>query len=950
MGNRINAIFYNFNSNDLENVVEKIQNVGYSLQYSNISDLHDLKSELKNSTLDILVVDNDTSKSSLEEILEFIEDLERNISVLIVSDNINMELVQLAFKDGYNDIVPKSDSCQLCIALIRNYEKTKAFEQLDFTKKELLRSQKSQNEHEYFLNQIIESTTNPIFYKGKAGRYLGCNKAFANFIGLPKEKIIGKTVFEVSPEELAQKYFEMDQEFFENPDTQQYEYQVAHSEGHIMDVIFYKTAIRDEEGNVTGLLGHMFDITKRKKLENELRKEKDLAQNVLDTSNEMFVSMDLNGNITSVNKKTCEVFKCGKQFLIGKNWFNDIISKNEVELSKKVFNEIINNKANLNEPIERKIVTPENEEKKILWQVAQIKNPDGKIVGILASGREIIEGKIEQRLELRERRFRFLIENLQEGIGIVDLNENVIFSNMAFDYIFGFEPGEIVGKNISEFILREDVEKVFKETENRKSDIKSKYKIRIRRADGKERTISVSSVPWKNENSVIAGTLAVITDITAQEFSTMRLEKKIKIENSIIKISSQFISTDHFDEKLSFTLKELNKIIEAERYAMFVIQNNKIVLLNTHVNDIVDNYESDYEDVPLQNIEYSMAMLESLDFIFYDDISKLPDEGMLEKQIFKRYNIFNFLGIPFYSESKLAGFIAIINIFDVNDWTIEDLSVLRTITEIIGHAYSRNKAEEQVRQLHLDLITKNKELEQVVYVTSHDIRSPVVNILGFSDEMTKALNKLANKIFDESNTINNKDDIEFLLDKDVPQILNFIKISGQKIDKLLLALLKLSRLGRAAINKVNIDMNKLMSSLLDTFEFRIKQENVNIEISDLPDCFTDEVQINQVFSNLIDNAIKYRSPEREPILKISGVENENNVTYCIEDNGIGIPETELDKIFDVFYRINPENQDGEGIGLSLIKKTIERLGGEISVGSEEGKGTKFYITLEKHKN
>ncbi len=947
--NTIKGLFYKVDTNEIKQYAQELNTLEYFLEFKLVTTLNHVKSEILNNTWNMVLLDGTVEQNDMEEILDFIHDTNRNISILVLSKSINKPLLEFVLQKPKMDIVRKDNLNQLAYSIINNFEKTQTLNQNEFAKKELIRLQKTQSEHDHFLNQVIESTSNPIFYKGTEGRYFGCNTAFANFIGLPKNEIIGKTVFEIAPKEFARKYHKMDQEFFENPVTQQYEYKVANMQGEIMDVVFYKSAIRDDNGNVVGLLGHMFDISDRKKLETDLKREKELAQKILDTSDEMFVSMDLHGNITSVNKKTCDVFRCGKQHLIGKNWFSDIIPKDEVEVSKESFKEIISKSANHRESVHRKIITFDKQEKQVSWKIGQIADAEGNISGVLISGREMHGQDITHKLEMSEKRYQLLIENMQEGIGIADLNENVVFSNAAFDKIFGFEPGEMVGKNLKDFIIEEEMEKVFKETGKRKSNLKSVYKLAIKRKDSKQRVINVSSVPWKDNKDQIIGAIGMVTDITTHDYFTKRLESKVKIEQSIVKISSQFISTENFDDKLNFALKELHTIIEAERYGMLIVKDNSITLNAEQHFSGSTNMGVEFQPIEYKKFQFALKMLESLDFIFIDDITKLPEEAKTEKEIFTQHRIFNFLGIPFYSQSKLAGILAISNIYNVNEWTIEDLSLLRTVADVIGHAYHRKIAEDKAQSLKYDLITKNKELEQVVYVTSHDIRSPVVNILGFSDEMIKALNKLTNKVFDEANTIQNRGDIEYLINKDIPQILNFIKISGQKIDKLLLALLKLSRLGRAAINKANVNMNELMSSLLSTFEYKVKELDIEIQTENLHNCYTDEVQINQVFSNIIDNAIKYRSPQRKAVIKISSQQNNNKITYCIEDNGIGIPESELDKIFDVFYRIDPENQEGEGMGLALIKKTIERLDGDISVGSVQGEGTKFYISLEKQK-
>lgn len=822
MENKIRTLFYNFKEKDIKGIHNEIENIGYSIVPKLVSELGELKAEIIHSEWDIIVVDHESNNSTTEEILDFVKDLDQDASIVIVSQKIDSEMAKLVFKSSRNDIISKTDNAQIGLTIIRNYEKLKAINQLEFTKKELLRSQQSQNEQHNFLNQVIESTENPIFYKGTGGRYLGCNEAFARFIGLPKNKIIGKTVFEVAPKELAKKYKDMDDEFFRNPVVQKYEYKAAHSDGHTMDILFHKSPLKDEKGNIIGLLGHMFDVTDNQ--------------------------------------------------------------------------------------------------------------------------------KVEQALKASEQKYKLLVESMQEGIVIADLNEVVVYNNIAFDRIFGCEPGEMIGQNLKNYIVEEDIPKVLQQTLRKKENLVSSYKLEIIRKDKKRRILNVSSVPWKNEKNELLGSFGTIMDITAQEYSTKGLEKRIKIEQSIIKISSQFISSENFEEKLHKALNGLRDIIDAQRYGILTIQDSKIKLeidIN-HGND--GNGKNKFKEESYQVFQHSLKMLETFDFIFYDDVENMPDTAVAEKEVLKNNNIFNFLGIPFYYGTHRSGLIIISNIYEVDEWTIEELSLLRTISTVIANAFESKQAEDKIKQLNLNLVTKNEELEQVVYVTSHDIRSPVVNILGFSDEMIKAINKLAEKIFNESNIIQNKEEIEYLLKNDVPQILNFIKISGQKIDKLLLALLKLSRLGRAAINKVNVDMNDLMKRVINNFEFVIKENKISVQVDNLLDCYSDEVAINQMFSNLIDNSIKYRSLERDIQIKISCKSEDTNVTYCIEDNGIGIPEKEIDKIFDVFYRIDPENQKGEGIGLSLIKKIVERLDGKISVGSKEGEGTKFFISLERAKS
>ena len=136
-----------------------------------------------------------------------------------------------------------------------------------------------------------------------------------------------------------------------------------------------------------------------------------------------------------------------------------------------------------------------------------------------------------------------------------------------------------------------------------------------------------------------------------------------------------------------------------------------------------------------------------------------------------------------------------------------------------------------------------------------------------------------------------------------------------------------------------------MSEIEKSFEFRIKESETSIKIDELPDCIGDSVQINQVFSNLIDNALKYSDPQKQGVIKITGKRKNDQVIYCVEDNGIGIPKDHITSVFEIFRRLDPEGTEGEGLGLSLVSKILSRNNGKIWVESEYGVGSKFFVSL-----
>jgi|GEM_PF-1217186 len=259
----------------------------------------------------------------------------------------------------------------------------------------------------------------------------------------------------------------------------------------------------------------------------------------------------------------------------------------------------------------------------------------------------------------------------------------------------------------------------------------------------------------------------------------------------------------------------------------------------------------------------------------------------------------------------------------------------------------RQKAEEELDRANAELEEKNRDLEQVVYVASHDLRSPLVNIIGFSREVRRSLSDIRAAIADISLTEQERKAIDAILRDDIDPALGFIAAGTEKMDRLLAGLLRLSRTERARLEIAPTDMDLLLEKVLRTFEFQIKKYGVTVLREPLPPCRGDEVQLNQVFSNLVDNAVKYLDPTRPGTVRITGKVEDGHVIYCVEDNGIGIPAAHQGKIFEIFHRLRPADSAGEGLGLSIVRKILYRHGGRLWVESEEGKGSKFLVSLPK---
>lgn len=266
------------------------------------------------------------------------------------------------------------------------------------------------------------------------------------------------------------------------------------------------------------------------------------------------------------------------------------------------------------------------------------------------------------------------------------------------------------------------------------------------------------------------------------------------------------------------------------------------------------------------------------------------------------------------------------------------LETIRDITE-------QKLAEEKLTALAQSLSEKNKELETIVYIASHDLRSPLVNIQGFSRELIHTCNALRARLASDSQTPANDVEVQHLLNSDIPEAVSFIQAGVIKIDTLLAGFLRYSRLGRVALKPERLEMNALISAISQAMEFQLKELGVVLKVEKLPACRGDSTLISQVFSNLMENAIKYRSPKRACKITISGQIENNRAVYCVRDNGIGIAPDHQAKVFEIFHRLNPDSTEGEGLGLTITQRILERHNGKIWVESDRDKGAAFFVSL-----
>ena len=235
----------------------------------------------------------------------------------------------------------------------------------------------------------------------------------------------------------------------------------------------------------------------------------------------------------------------------------------------------------------------------------------------------------------------------------------------------------------------------------------------------------------------------------------------------------------------------------------------------------------------------------------------------------------------------------------------------------------RREYEEQLKTRNSELLKSNMELDKFVYSVSHDLRAPLssmLGVIGISEEDTK--------------------------EPETKEHLAMLKASIKKLDLSISDILDYSRNSRLEVNKENIDLRQMLDKITDNLKYKNRnQVEIKVELNDKAQFVSDKNRVNIILNNLISNAITYQDPKNsDPLVNVKVDMTDTETNIVVKDNGIGISKELQEKIFEMFFR-GSESSDGSGLGLYIVKESVEKLKGKIAVKSIPGKGSEFSILI-----
>ncbi|MDM8544517.1 PAS domain S-box protein [Desulfococcaceae bacterium HSG9] len=828
---------------------------------------------------------------------------------------------------------------------------------------------------------LFEDTLNPILVANDKEEYIDANNAALCFLETSRDQLLGKSVWEYTPDDVLEKQ-EQEHAQFLKPRTLDTEYQIS---GKRKTLLLNIIPVETRQGTILYGIGQ--DITERKRAEMARQVEFNRLRIIMETNPAGIYIVDQQYNIEYINPVIRKEFgqvegqKCFK-------YFHDRTEVCPWCKNKEVFE---------GKSVRWEWYSPKNEKYYDLFDTP-IKNLDGSI-----SKFEIFHDITERRmaeiaLESSEERYRSLIEATTSIIWTTDESGRFVVPQPSWEKFTGQPWSEHKDFGWAKKIHPDDIDHVLKAWDKACREM-SNYETwgRVWKTNLKEwRDFEVNAVPLMKPDGSLREWVGIITDITERK----QAEEHIKRQATLLNLIFQ-----HSLDSIVLLDKDYNFIRVSETYAKACQRDSSEFPGHNHFEFYPSNFKDEADQAKKGKYIYQKS---ARPFIFPDhpewgttywDLGLVPildKEGEIELFLFTLKDVTesekaelmlreseerfrtvadftydweywvdpdrNFVYVSPSCE-RITGYRAdefirnpdlLKSIMHPDDWRMFDghehkTTKAGTILPINFRIVTRDGAERWIGHVCQSIysddgsflgkrasnrdITENKQaeekiqelnqsLEEMVYVTSHDLQVPLISMEGYTSELL--------------------DSYKEFLDEEGVYCLTRLQANAQRMHTLVLSLLDMSRLNTKINPPTVFEAREVIDHAIWDSELLIQKSKTKIELKNVPRIFGDKLRIITVFRNLITNAIIYGGD------KITiGYQDKN---FYIQDNGIGIPKNQLEKIFSPTERLKMVDVEGVGMGLAFCKKVIRQHGGEIWAESEGmNKGATFYFMLKPEK-
>ncbi len=556
----------------------------------------------------------------------------------------------------------------------------------------------------------------------------------------------------------------------------------------------------------------------------------------------------------------------------------------------------------------------------------------GQLGGVIARVRT------EKTLKESRENFQRLFNTFKDFLLIFDIKGQIIRANPAVSSRLGYSPEELEVMNLHDLYVFEKSDEFYRLlTDTEKNDL-VELSLPMRTAAGTfiPTETRITQSEW-NDQPVFWG---ISRDISERQKAEIALKKRDRILSAVSTAAFILLKIRKFDQAIQEVIKILGTNIQSSR--IFLFQNSAdasrpLLQFEWYADEKFkgENFIASptYQDAGLSRWS---ALLSNGNAI----VSQCDEFPAAESQWLRSLQIKTVAVIPIFDREHWWGFIRFDDCEKQTEFSVAEVDALRSVAGLLGSAIERRKIEDELRKYrgHLEELVQirtnelsevNAELKAFAYSVSHDLRAPLRAMYGFSQVLIE--------------------DYGSFLDERGQEYAKRIESAAKRMENLIQDLLNYSSLSRTEIHFQPINMNQIFANILLQLKEEIQQCQAQIEIiKPLPEVIGHQLILEQIFSNLLTNAIKFVPPDRVPYIKIWAEQDLKTAIFWVADNGIGIERDYHDRIFKVFERLHsPEEFPGTGIGLAIVRRGVDRLGGTVGLESTPDLGTKFWIRLSR---
>jgi PAS domain S-box-containing protein len=531
-----------------------------------------------------------------------------------------------------------------------------------------------------------------------------------------------------------------------------------------------------------------------------------------------------------------------------------------------------------------------------------------------------------------EERYRTLAETAPDAIFIIDQEGNLTYLNSAALSQLGIQPEQIVGQNITTLMRLlgiEDNPVEIKQLFENTLPLDSEMPFLIQ---GRQVWFDTKLTLIRDENGAAIALLGIARDVTERKRVEEALQKRAQELTTLNSMGRHVSASLSLDEVVQAALDEVIPSVAPDLAFLLIRQGNELVPGGFAPKDS----PLSRQNLPIHQVGQCLCGLAASQEkpVYSGDI--LNDERCTWEE-FKQTGLHSFAALPLFGNNQVIGVLGLATMAE-RDFS-SDADFLETLASQIAaglqnallheqqQLYSQ-RLEERVRQRTGELEAKNRELETFSYSVSHDLKTPLRGIDGYSRLL---LSDYANRLDEEGLTF-----------------LNNIRSGVNRMSQLIDDLLAYTHLERRDFTPTRIEPRELVEKIIS--EHAKEPQNKVKFVLEIPafSVRADRESLAQALRNLIDNAVKFSCHAPEPQVEIGGWEDSKTCVIYVRDNGIGFDMKYADRIFEIFNRLNrDEEYPGTGVGLALVRKAMERMGGHVRAESLPGQGATFYLEVPK---